>query len=332
MPSVPRAILLRGCRRRAAQRPWGRGRCVETASIQIEIFLLTGIGFFCGRRDMLSSKTREQLIDLLFAVILPASILDSFQVELTPTVIEQTLGAFLVSCGIQVFYWLWNHVFYRGTSPDHRVCLRYATMVSNAGLIGMPIAAAYFGSRGLLLASIFLIPQRVFMWSYGLSMFTDSSGRDVLRKLATHPCIVSIGIGIGVMGLYTAGIQLPAPVTATVSALSDCSTALGMMAVGGILSDCRLRDVVNREVLTYSLYRLVLIPLCVAGLLLALPVDPLTAQVSILLTAMPAASTTAMLAAKYRGDAPFASELVLSSTLLSLVTVPGVCTALSLVW
>ena len=156
--------------------------------------------------------------------------------------------------------------------------------------------------------------------------------RDVLRKLATHPCIVSIAIGIGVMGLYTAGIQLPAPVTATVSALSDCSTALGMVAVGGILSDCRLRDVVNREVLTYSLYRLVLIPLCVAGLLLVLPVDPLTAQVSILLTAMPAASTTAMLAAKYRGDAPFASELVLSSTLLSLVTVPGVCAALSLVW
>lgn len=51
-----------------------------------------------------------------------------------------------------------------------------------------------------------------------------------------------------------------------------------------------------------------------------------------LLTAMPAASTTAMLAAKYRRDAPFASELVMSSTLLSMVTIPLVALTASAVW
>lgn len=305
---------------------------MATASVQIEIFLLTAIGFFCGRRGMLSPQTREQLIDLLFAVILPASIIDSFAIELTPDVLQQTFGALLISCGIQVFYWIWNHLFYRRSEPGHRVCLRYATMVSNAGLIGMPIAAAYFGSRGLLLSAMFLVPQRVFMWSYGLSMFADANGRDVLRKLVTHPCIVSIAVGFGVMGLTTAGVELPAPVGATVSALADCTTALGMVAVGGILSDCRLRDLLDREVLTYSLYRLIIIPLCVLLGLAVLPVDALSAQVSVLLTAMPAASTTAMLAAKYRRDALFASELVMSSTLLSMVTVPLVVLTVTAVW
>ena len=33
---------------------------MATASVQIEIFLLTAIGFYCGRRGMLSPQTREQ--------------------------------------------------------------------------------------------------------------------------------------------------------------------------------------------------------------------------------------------------------------------------------
>lgn len=66
--------------------------------------------------------------------------------------------------------------------------------------------------------------------------------------------------------------------------------------------------------------------------LAVLPVDALSAQVSVLLTAMPAASTTAMLAAKYRRDALFASELVMSSTLLSMVTVPLVVLTVTAVW
>ena len=40
------------------------------------------------------------------------------------------------------------------------------------------------------------------------------------------------------------------------------------------------------------------------------------------MAAMPAGSTTAMLAASYDGDAPFASGMIFMSTLLSMVTLP----------
>jgi predicted permease len=43
---------------------------------------------------------------------------------------------------------------------------------------------------------------------------------------------------------------------------------------------------------------------------------------------MPAATTTAMLSAKYGGDARFAAKLVFVSTALSLVTLPLVAAAL----
>ena len=48
----------------------------------------------------------------------------------------------------------------------------------------------------------------------------------------------------------------------------------------------------------------------------------LPANVCVLLSAMPAASTTAMLAEKYDGNSAFASRLVFVSTLGSMISLP----------
>ena len=58
------------------------------------------------------------------------------------------------------------------------------------------------------------------------------------------------------------------------------------------------------------------------AVLIVLPLDLLSMKVCVLLTAMPAANTTVMLAGKYDRDPAFASELVMTSTLLSLFSIP----------
>ena len=58
------------------------------------------------------------------------------------------------------------------------------------------------------------------------------------------------------------------------------------------------------------------------------PIPPPDAGAAPALTAMPAASTSAMLAEKYGRDYKFASELIMTSTILSLFTIPVVATAL----
>ena len=54
-------------------------------------------------------------------------------------------------------------------------------------------------------------------------------------------------------------------------------------------------------------------------------VEPLVRSVSVVLAGMPAAATTAILAANYECDDVFAAKIVFMSTLLSLVTVPVLC-------
>lgn len=44
-----------------------------------------------------------------------------------------------------------------------RAVIQYGVICSNAGFLGNPLAEGIFGSEGLMLASIYLIPQRIVM-------------------------------------------------------------------------------------------------------------------------------------------------------------------------
>ena len=95
-----------------------------------------------------------------------------------------------------------------------------------------------------------------------------------------------------------------------------------MLVIGTILADVKPRDMLDKSIFVFSGLRLILIPLLVYAGCLICVIDPLVTGVSVLLAAMPAASTTAILAAKYDGDAAYASKCVVTTTVLSLLTTP----------
>ena len=100
------------------------------------------------------------------------------------------------------------------------------------------------------------------------------------------------------------------------------NTAMSMLVVGTILADVKPRQLWDKSLLLFSGLRLILIPLVVYIGCLIFRVDALVTGVSVLLAAMPAASTTAILAAKYDGDAVYASKCVVITTVLSLLATP----------
>ena len=76
----------------------------------------------------------------------------------------------------------------RRQPEDRRKNLTYAIICSNAGFLGNPIAEGVFGSVGLMYASVYLIPQRIMMWSEGLAIFSGNKDpKGTLKKVLTHP-------------------------------------------------------------------------------------------------------------------------------------------------
>ena len=293
------------------------------AALQAQLFLYIIAGFVLTRIGTITPAGRKSLSDLLINFILPCNIICSFQIDLTGGILASCGVMIAVSLGVQLFYLLSSRALYPGASPGRLACLRYATVCSNAGFLGIPIIGGVYGAMGTLLTSVLLIPQRVVMWSAGLSLFTRTDGKSVLKKLATHPCIVAVLIGFVLM--LGGNPSLPGPLQKALSGASGATTCLSMLVIGSILAGAEHIDLKDRMMWWYTLVRLVLIPLAVFAILSLLPIDPMVRGVMVLASGMPAGSTTAILAARYDGDAPFASCLVFVSTLLSLITLPVLC-------
>lgn len=208
--------------------------------------------------------------------------------------------------------------------PDRkkRINLEYGTVINNAGTMGMVIAEAAFGEEGLLFASVFMIPVRIMMWSYGLTLYDQNGKKGSFWKVLLHPCIVAVFIGIILMLLQSSGILLLAFAQKTLDAVANCNTALVMFVIGVILSEVPAREIADKWAFIYSFIRLIAIPAVLFVVLRLLPLPALPVNVAVIETAMPAASTMAMLAQKYNMDSRFSSKMIFISTLLSLLTMP----------
>ncbi len=287
------------------------------------LFLTMLIGYTFGKRGLVDDKGKNLLTDLVIYVTLPGSILKSFQIEFNHQILIACMTIAIAGVVIQIGSSILGMFLYNHYGESRKKVLQYATICSNAGILGNPIAEGIFGQMGMMYASIYVIPQRIFMWSLGLTYFTEAPDKKTLcKKVATHPCILAVVVGFIMM---VAQIQLPGVLNVTIKNIAGANTFLAMALVGVILSRVKLTEIMDRDTIYYGFIRLVFIPLLVyIGCRLA-AVDELVTGVSVVLAAMPAASTTAIIASKYNKDEKFATRCVVSTTLLSLVTVPVWC-------
>lgn len=288
-------------------------------TLQITIFLLVAVGFVLKRIHIVGPQGQKNINDMVIYVILPCNILRAFLDSPAENGFLSYLEVLIISVFIQAFCVIYGKIAFRKEPEGRQKCLRYGTICSNAGFLGNPIAEGVYGAEGLMLASIYLIPQRIMMWSSGLAVFSGTSDKkQTIKKVLTHPCILACILGIMFM---LADIQLPPGLDGMVTALGNCNTAMSMMVIGMILADINVKDFWDKTVVKYTVHRLVVIPAAVYAVCRFLPLDRTAFGICVLLAAMPAGATTSILAEKYEMEPAFATKMVIFSTLLSLPTI-----------
>ena len=288
-------------------------------TLQITIFLLVATGFVLKRIHIVGPQGQKNINDMVIYVILPCNILRAFLDSPAENGFMSYLEVLVISVFIQAFCVIYGKIAFRKETEGRQKCLRYGTICSNAGFLGNPIAEGVYGAEGLMLASIYLIPQRIMMWSSGLAVFSGTSDKkQTMKKVLTHPCILACVLGILFM---LADIQLPPGLDGMVTAVGNCNTAMSMMVIGMILADINIRDFWDRTVVKYTIHRLIIIPAAVYAVCRFLPLDRTAFGICVLLAAMPAGATTSILAEKYEMEPAFATKMVIFSTLLSLPTI-----------
>ena len=182
------------------------------------LLLLLVLGYVLTRIGIIPPDGKKLLSALTVNVTLPASILHAFQMEFDAEIARSCVAITLVGLCIQLGGAVLAQLLYRRAPADRRPVLQYGTLVSNSGILGTVIAEGIFGSLGVLYASVYVIPQRIIMWTLGVSYFEGTSDKKAaLRRVAMNPCVLA-----GVDGLVTsvAVVLSGTPAPTTVSALA----------------------------------------------------------------------------------------------------------------
>lgn len=298
---------------------------LELFQLQGTLFTMMLMGAWFKKRGIIDENGKRCLTDLCVSIIIPCNIFKSCLIEFNMEIFRVCGLLLLCAISVQLVCLLLNKWIFNRYPPQRKKVLQYCTIVPMSGFLGNPIAEGVYGSLGILYTSIFLIPMRIVMWSVGTTYFIAGAAADrkkVLKNVLTHPCLAAI-----YLGLFCMVTQLPLPdvVTETVRYVGSCNSAISMFIVGAILADVKLSAIFNRHTAAFSMFRLLLLPAAALGVGLALGLDSTALGVSVLMTGMPAGATAAIFAARYHSDAEFATQCVISTTLLSMVTLPLWC-------
>ena len=284
-------------------------------------FLAMALGLIFRKLGLLHPKTTSVLGDLLLNLALPCSIISSFVVKFDRSLVSQFLIAILIATLAQTLAGVVATFAYKKALPEQQKILKYATYVSNYGFLGMVIAAGMYPQNGTMYGAIATVPLRVVMWSVALSLFTPAKDRkEAFTRVAFHPCMVAVYIGLV---LLLTGYQPPKVAMELLNSIGKTVTPLSMILVGCLIAEITdFKTFFDKKVLWFNLVRLIVLPAIIYAGCTLFGIDGILRGVSVIFAAMPAAVTTAVLAAKYQSDTAFATKVVVTSTLLSLATLP----------
>ena len=292
-------------------------RMLNTQALMF-IYVMTGI--IMAKTQILKHEGRSSFINLLLDITLPCMILNSFNIE---TGIDELIAAgeiMIISLVCFITAWIIAKLIWRKESKTRRAVLEFSTLFSNAGNAGMPIVALVFGAEGVFYASFYLLPVRILIWTFGLSLFVEGNNlKDKILILLRTPSLVVVFIGIALMFMP---FRLPAVLTAAIKNIGDMTGPLSMMLIGAALGESDIRNAFEFDTFKLTFVRLILLPVIYIFMLKFCGIKNILWQVTVVLTAMPAAANTEIFAEMYGKDYTFAARCVVVSTILSLVTVP----------
>jgi predicted permease len=292
---------------------------MQLLNIQAVLFVYILIGIYVKKKTIITKENQQKYIDLVLQVLMPCMILNSFQQKLTTEIVKKAGIVIGIAFGIAIAALLLGKILYRKYPYAKRSIMQYGTIVNNSGFAGLPLTGEIFGETGLFFASFFLIPNRIFMWSAGISLFEKTDTKTKWKNVLLNPNIIAVELGLIRCFLP---IEIPYFLDYSIGKLGATVSPISMIIVGAILADVDIRTIFDKSVFFVAGVRLILLPLLTIGIISIFSLEETISGVALVLTAMPVGTTTALLAAKYKADVDFASKCVFVTTILSLITVP----------
>ena len=213
-----------------------------------------------------------------------------------------------------------------GWDRTRRTGLMLATMFSNAGNAGLPLALFAWGSAGLAAALAFFAVQAVIvnMLAAYIAAQAESGARRALGALARLPVTYAVAIGLI---LDAAGLVPPVPVAKAAQLLANGAVAIMLLLIGVQLAQVRPSG--EWPAITVgAIIRLAVAPVLAWVTAPWVGLEGVARQTAILQSSLPTAVTAAIWASEFGVAPSLVSGAVIVTTLASPLTVAVLLTLL----
>lgn len=296
------------------------------------IFLVLIVGYAAKKVNAVSDSFCSGLVQFITNISLPAMIISSMNYDFSPQMLLMS-GKLLIICIIAyiisiIAAYIMPKVF--RIKEQKKGVFQFMIIFANIGYMGIPVINAVYGSQGVFYAAIYNMPFNLLIWTLGVILLQKKGKNSGISfKKLINPGTVSVLIGFAI---FIFSIKLPVPIAATINMVGSVTTPLSMFYIGAMLAGEKLGRLFS-DPATYemSFVRLILLPLIVLLVMRPFVSDKLLLGVPVILTAMPAAANTAIMAGLYDADIYTASQGVFISTMLSVLTIPLIIYILSFV-
>ena len=318
----------------------------------IPIVLLIALGYILKGRGMFNDTFSSNLSRLIMSVILPAGVFVSVLHHMqTSDLWNLRYGLLVVGLTYFVSYIVaFIMMKILRVPPGRRGIFINMVVNDNCLFIGLPVQIALFGPEALPYFLLYYIGNTISVWMVGVFLIemdplpqnSSATGESVRssghkfswKKLLPPPLM---GFIVALIFLY-AQIPLPTILHNTLNYLGDMVTPLSLLYIGIVLHDAGFKSMaLNKDSLGGIFGRFVIAPLIMFGVIITvryiggITLEPIAMITFIVQSAGPVIAVLPIVANESGADLPFATGLVMISTILFVFVIPLIMELLTIV-
>ncbi|MBM7634107.1 AEC family transporter [Geomicrobium sediminis] len=302
---------------------------MDVATITLTISMMGIIilfGALVSWRKTVTPSSKKLVMSLVINIAVPFIILNGvFNTPITDDVLQLIFLVFVISLGFNSTAIVLSILIARllGFQPTTAKKLSLLSAIGNTGFIAIPLCAAVFGPIGGLLAAIFDAGLDVVLFTLGVAILQSGHQRFTMKSLTALINMPLIAIVVG-LTFAVSGLQAPLLLQELSAMLAGLAAPLAMLYIGLLLPPFfkEQKTFFYRSIGFPLTMRLLIFPMTTILIVGFLPIDLFLKQFLVIVTAMPTFLVAPVIYGSYTDFEDEAAITTISSTLLSLLTIP----------
>lgn len=284
------------------------------------MILICVIGMICYKTDIITKNVQKYFSSLVLKVVMPCVIITSFQIDLSPEVMDGLIKAAILSAISHIVMILTSNLLIRKNEKREYAIERFSLVYTNCGYMGIPLIEGVLGAEGVIYATVYMIVFNVLVWSHGVIVMRNKfSPRDLLTVLKS-PTMISIGVGLIFL---ISGLKLPYIISKPLNYVASMNTPLPMLVAGVTIAQQSFFDTIKDfRAIFVSVIRMLILPVIVFFIIKWIPCSDIVFLSTILSVSCPSAAVGTLFAIEYNKNAAYASRIFAITTVASSITMP----------